>query len=349
MRTKILSVSVLLLLLLSLLAAGPALGEELETPSQIQDQLDGMIYGEIVAGGIVQRLGKVETDLFGRELPGSISERQLGLLNFIRNGTLGQPSMVFKTGLAEWAILHEARPDLSLTRRIGEIERHLEGEAGEGRPLAMRLERLLSLLFPGQLFWQDVNLPANLVFKASFVDRVSPKNASVGDIVRLKLEEHLSVEGYLVAPRGSRVIALIDRVKPPRSFGRPAEIKFAFDRLEPLGPEKVPVFLGDAAALATKSDTTVATALGTSAVGLALLGPVGLVGGIFIKGDAPDIAPGTIIYLETASASGVKAYPVPTSLHGLLGDSRTTTPAETQAQDTAPDQGQEGGIPLDED
>jgi hypothetical protein len=349
MRTRILSISVLLLLLLSLAAAGPALGEELETPAQVQDLLDTMIYGEIGTGGIIQRLGKVETDLFGRELPGSISERQLGLMNFIRNGTLGQPSMMFKTGLAEWAILHEARPDLSLARRIGEIERHLEGEAGEGRPLAMRLERLLALLFPGQLFWQDVNLPANLVFKASFVDRVSPKSAAVGDIVRLKLEEHLSVEGFLVAPRGSRVIAVIDRVKPPRSFGRPAEIKFAFDRLEPLGPEKVPVFLGDAAALATKSDTTVATALGTSVVGLALLGPVGLVGGLFVKGDAPDIVPGTPIYLETASSSGVKAYPVPSSLHGLLGDDKGTTPAEAQAQEVAPEQGQEGGMPLDQD
>lgn len=319
--------SIIVFLLLSLAFAGASWGQDVDTPEQMQDQIDLLIHGEKGAGGIIQRLAKVETDLFGRELPGSISERQMGLLNFVKNGTLGQPSMVFKAGIAEWGITHEVRPDLSLARRIAEMERQLEGEVGEGRPLAMRLERLLSLLFPGQIAWQDVNVPANLVFRVTFVDRVTPKSAVAGDIVRLKLEDNLAVGGYLIAPRGSRVIARVDTVKPPRSFGRPSEIKFAFERLEPLGPEAVPVFLGDASALAAKSDATMATAMGTSAVGAILLGPLGLAGGLLVRGDAPDVAPGTAIFLETASVTAVKGYPIPPSLLGLLGGGQDVAPA----------------------
>ena len=319
--------SIIVFLLLSLAFAGASWGQDVDTPEQMQDQIDLLIHGEKGAGGIIQRLAKVETDLFGRELPGSISERQMGLLNFVKNGTLGQPSMVFKAGIAEWGITHEVRPDLSLARRIAEMERQLEGEVGEGRPLAMRLERLLSLLFPGQIAWQDVNVPANLVFRVTFVDKVTPKSAVAGDIVRLKLEDNLAVGGYLIAPRGSRVIARVDTVKPPRSFGRPSEIKFAFERLEPLGPEAVPVFLGDASALATKSDATMATAMGTSAIGAILLGPLGLAGGLLVRGDAPDVAPGTAIFLETASVTAVKGYPIPPSLLGLLGGGQDVAPA----------------------
>lgn len=316
MRKKAILIALLLSVVLT--AASAATGQDSDTPVSEQDQIDMILYGEVGIGGVLQRLGKVETDLFGRELPGSISERQRGLLNFLRDGTLGQPSMIFKTGIAEWAMLNEVRVDLPLSRRVSEIERQLEGEPGEERPLAMRLERVLSLLVPGQVTWQDIRVPAELVFKTSFIDTVSPKDAAVGDIVRLKLEEDLSIEGYLVAPRGSRIIARVDKVKKPRSFGRPSEISFAFDRLEPLGPDEIPVFLGNAAILASKSDETIAAAAGTSALGFFLLGPIGLVGGFFVKGDAPKISAGTPLYLETSALANAKAYLVPPALQDLL-------------------------------
>ncbi len=333
------------LLVFVLSFAGAALAQDAETPMQTQDQIDSMLYGEVGVGGVIQRLGKVETDLFGRELPGSISERQLGLVNFMRDGTLGQPSMIFKTGVAEWAVIQEIRVDLPLSRRIAEIERQLEGSAGEERPLAMRLERLLALLFPGQLFWEDIRVPANTVLKASFVDGVSPKNAKEGDIVKLRLEDHLSVEGYLVAPRGSRINARVDKVRPPRSFGRPSEISFVFDNLEPLGPEKIPMFLGDAAATAADPSKTGAAAAGTSIVGLILLGPVGLAGGYLIRGDALEIPSGTAIYLETAAAVNVKGFPIPPALQGLL-EKKQDKAGDTQLEESAETPG-EGGVNAD--
>jgi len=292
--------------------------EEAPLPLKAQERIEMVLYGEPMTGGLIERLGKVEKDLFGRELPGSISERQSGLLNFIENGTLGNPSMLFKLSVAEWAVNHKVTPEDPASSRIDALETLLEGKPQVDKPLAMRLERMLSLLFPDTLSWTEVELPANTVFKAAFTETISPSVAKKGDQVKLTLAQDLVVDGNLVAPRGSLVFAEIDNVKPPRSFGRPSEITFAFKHLVPLGPEVVPVFMGDKAIATNKDNKTMAIAAGTSVVGLVALGPVGLAGGFFVKGDAKEIPAGTNIYLETSQAVTVHAWPVPPGLQGMI-------------------------------
>ncbi|MFP4482266.1 MAG: hypothetical protein ACLFN0_05650, partial [Thermovirgaceae bacterium] len=291
------------LFLAAILVASPvsALAEEAETPPVVsQENIEMALYGRSMSGGLVERLVRVEKELFGRELPGSLTERLSGLENFIVEGSPGQPSMVFKLGVCEWSIGREVYMQKPVNARISELERVLEGAASEEKPLAMRLEQIVSLLFPDQISWTEINLPANRVFLASFLDTVSPATVEKGDEVLLKLEENLVFEGHLVAPAGSLVYAKVESVKQPKSFGRPSEITFAFDYMEPLGPEEIPVFLGDASVTKAKSDKTVAAAIGTSIVGLAALGPVGLVGGLFVRGEAKEVPAGTPIYLETS-------------------------------------------------
>jgi hypothetical protein len=292
-----------------------ALAEEAETPPVVsQENIETALYGRSMSGGLIERLVRVEKDLFGRELPGSLTERLNGLENFILEGSPSQPSMVFKLGVCEWSIGYEVYMQKPVSARISELERVLEGAAAEDKPLAMRLEHIVSLLFPDQIGWTEVNLPANRVFKVSFLETVAPATAKKGDEVLLKLEENLIIEGHLVAPAGSLVHATVDTVKKPQSFGRSSEITFKFDHMQPLGPEEVPVFLGDASVTKAKNDKTVAAAVGTSLVGLAALGPVGLVGGFFVKGEAKDIPAGTPIYLETANSVPVHAFPVPAGM-----------------------------------
>jgi len=302
------------LFLAAILMGSPlcALAEEQGTPPVVsQENIEMALYGRSMSGGLIERLVRVERDLFGRDLPGSLTERLNGLENFILQGSPDQPSMVFKLGVCEWSIGHEVYMQKPVSARISELERVLEGAAAEDKPLAMRLEHIVSLLFPDQIGWVQINLPANRVFKVSFLETVAPATAREGDEVLLKLEENLIIEGHLVAPAGSLVHAKVDSVKQPKSFGRPSEIIFAFDYMEPLGPEEIPVFLGDASVTKAKNDKTVAAAIGTSIVGLAALGPVGLVGGLFVRGDAKEIPAGTAIYLETAKSATAHAFPVP--------------------------------------
>lgn len=281
-------------------------------------EIETLVYGQEAPGsGLVARLAQVEKDLFGRELPGSLAERQQSLLAFLKEGSAGQPSFLFKIGVAEWAVFQGVHPGQPASTRIGNMESQLEGTSQEGKPLAMRLERLTGMLLPEPVSGVPVEVPAQTIFKVEIADALAAKTAKAGDPFRMRLAGDLAVGDRLVAPKGSLVLGHVDSVKPPRSFGRKAEIRLAFDRLVPLGPEPVTVLIGERAKAAAKSDASVVAA-GTSVLGLFLLGPVGLAGGLLIRGDSAVIEEGTPFYLETAALSTVSSYPVPPSLRGML-------------------------------
>ncbi|MBQ9419721.1 MAG: hypothetical protein IJU31_05010, partial [Synergistaceae bacterium] len=71
---------------------------------QMMSQIEKLIYGYVVQGGLIERLSKVEEDLFGRSLPGTMAERHAAILNFLDIGTDEQPSMIFKLAIAEWIV-----------------------------------------------------------------------------------------------------------------------------------------------------------------------------------------------------------------------------------------------------
>lgn len=303
-------------------AAGVATAEEVAkeepTPFQVLERVERIVYGEVKSGGLIPRLGQVEKDLFGRELPGSIAERQQALLNFLEIGTEVQPSMLFKLGVAEWAVAQRVMAQRDAKSRIEALEVQLEGERRPEGALAMRLERLVTLLLPEGVIWSDVNLPAHTIFKVRFLETITPKLAKVGDQVLMELDSTVAVDGNLVAAKGCIVSGHVEEVNPPRSFGRASEVKFAFDSLKPLGPQEIPVMLGEEAKKAAETDTAVMAAAGASFFGLVLLGPVGLAGGFLVRGDEKEIPAGTPIYLETSQDTKVKGYPVPVGLKGLL-------------------------------
>lgn len=290
-----------------------------ETVFQTLGEIERLVYGqETQGGGLIARLGQVEKDLFGRELPGSLSERQQSLLGFLKQGTPGQPSFLFKLGVAEWAVIQQVRPETAAAARIGDLEKQLEGTAQEGKPLAMRLERLVGMLLPEPVTGKPLDVPAQTVFKVELGQTISAKAAKAGDPVRMRLAGDLTLGDMLVAPKGSLVMGHVDSVQPPRSFGRKAEVRIAFDRLMPLGPEEIPVFMGEQARKAAKADDSIVAAAGASFLGLVLLGPVGLAGGLLVRGDATVLQEGTPFYLETSQLTSVTVYPVPQGLRGML-------------------------------
>lgn len=317
-----------LVLFTILVTASCGFGEE--TVFQTLGEIERLVYGqELQGGGLVARLGQVEKDLFGRELPGSLSERQQSLLGFLRQGTPGQPSFLFKLGVAEWAVVQQVRPEMAASARIGDLEKQLEGASQEGKPLAMRLERLTGMLLPEPVTGKPLEIPAQTVFKVELGQALSAKTSKAGDPVKMRLAGDLTLGGMLVAPKGSLVIGHVDSVLPPRSFGRKAEVRIAFDRLLPLGPEEIPVFMGEQARKAAKADDSIVAAAGASFLGLVLLGPVGLAGGLLVRGDATVLQEGTPFYLETSRLSSVTAYPVPQGLKGMLNPVEMKTGPES--------------------
>jgi hypothetical protein len=89
--------------------------------------------------------------------------------------------------------------------------------------------------------------------------------------------------------------------------------------------------------------------------GAILLGPAGLIGGLFIRGNSVKIPEGTIMFLETSGDVRVSAYPVPESLRidpnatvreSLVPVTTTTTTTTVTTTTVGPAKPSDGTIEL---
>ena len=311
------------------------------TPQQESLQrVETVVYGSPSAGGLFLRLAKVERDLFGMELPGSLTERQQALRSFIEEGTPTQPSLVFKVGVAEWVTLSKVNPSVPLADRMSNLEITLEGEPQAGA-LSARLERVLTKLLPDGVHSVQIQVPAATILKAAFAKTLTVRNVSKGDIVELNITEDCVIGGVLAVAKGDRVFAEVTKVKMPRSFGRTSEISVEFREAESIGGGRVPVTLGPQAKKAMQIDSGTIGAAGASIAGAVLLGPLGLAGGFLVRGSDKQIPAGSLVYVEISEDTPVAGYPI----------SERPSPAETAIGTTTYDNSQQQPsdfVPIDE-
>ena len=324
--------------------AVPDPDENSGSSQQMMQQIETIIYGYVSQGGLLERLSKVESDLFGRSLPGTMAERHAAILNFLETGTAEQPSMLFKLGVAEWVVDKKISASESAVRRVERLETNLNGTSNTGSPLVMRVESLLATLLMDPVSAQGVVIPGDTVMKFRFMDELSPAKSRVGDFVRLELTNDLIVNNCLVAPAGSLLITEVRDVKRPRMFGIPGEVRLMFNELKPLGPQRPPVIVGKASENALKEARRVGDrgeggfvgAGAVSVAGAALLGPVGLVGGIFIRGNSIRIPEGSVTFVQISGDVPVSAYPIPASLQSTITNNINTAPPQNENLSTMP-------------
>ena len=313
------------------------------TPQQESLQrVETVVYGAPSGGGMLLRLAKVEHDLFGMELPGSLTERQQALLNFIEEGTSTQPSLVFKVGVAEWATLSRVNPSLPLADRMSNLEITLEGEPQIGA-LSARLERILTKLLPDGVYSAQAQIPAATILKAAFAKTLTVRNVSKGDIVDLYITEDCIVGNVLAVAKGDRLFAEVTNVKMPRSFGRTSEISVEFREAETIGGGRVAVTLGPQAKKAMQIDSGTVGAAGASIAGAVLLGPLGLAGGFLVRGSDKQIPAGSLVYVETSNDVSVVGYP----LSGRPSPAQAAIGAATY-DDASQQQQPSDFVPIDE-
>ena len=306
--------TILLILVFSIFvfAGGVYAADDGDIESSVQQEslqkVETVVYGAPGTGGMFLRLGRVERDLFGMELPGSLTERQQALLTFVEEGTPTQPSLVFKTSVAEWVTTGKANPSQPLADRMAILEMELEGEPQMGA-LSARLERVLTKVLPSGVFSGPATIPAGTVLKAVFARTLTVRNVARGDIIELNVTEDCVISGVLIVARGNRVFGEVTRVRGPRSFGRPSEISVEFREVETIGGRRTPVTLGPQAKKAMEIDSGTIGAAGASIGGLLVLGPLGLAGGFLVRGSDRQIPEGTMMYVETTEAFTAAGYP----------------------------------------
>ncbi len=308
---------------------------------QMMENIEKIIYGYVGQGGIIDRLSRVESDLFGRSLPGTLAERHAAILTFLDVGTEEQPSMMFKLGVAEWVVDKKIRASESAVRRLEDLETNLTGSSRSGNPIVMRVESLLATLVMDPVTAQPVVLPSHTVMKFRFMDELSPATSKAGDFVRLELANDLIVNQNLVAPAGSLLLTEVREVKRPRMFGIPGEVRLTFNELKPLGPQRPSVIVGkesekalkDARKAGGRGEGAVVGAGVVSLAGAALLGPVGLVGGAFIRGNSIKISAGSVTFVQTSGDIVVSGYPIPISLQSNIPSLTAPEPPQDTQQE----------------
>ncbi len=307
---------------------------------QMMSQIERIVYGYVLQGGLIERLAKVEEDLFGRSLPGTMAERHAAILNFLDTGTDEQPSMIFKLAIAEWIVNKKIRASEPAARRLEDLEVNLTGASRGGSPIVMRVESLLATLVTDPVMAEPVNVPGDTVLKFRFMDELSPATSKAGDFVRLELANDLVVNQHLVAPAGSLLMTEVREVKRPRMFGVPGEVSLSFEKLKPLGTQRPTIYAGKASEAAIKEARRVGDrgeggivgAGAASLAGAVLLGPVGLVSGVFIRGNSIKIPAGSVTFLQTSGDCVVSSYPIPVSLQKPENNLTSSMPGENDAQ-----------------
>ncbi|WP_295163708.1 hypothetical protein [Selenomonas sp. F0473] len=293
MRQKICVLA--LTFVLALTSAGTAFAAE--TPNAVQSKLaliEQDTYGREQTGALIDRINRLERDYDGSHRTGSLMSRIDALYEEIYTNST-TPSILMDLNAIEWNINHETSMR-AVQERVGEMETSLLGKTGEGT-----FKKRIAALSTASFGTKDipvvpVSVPADTLVKISLVTPVNAKNLKVGDTIEYQVADDVFVNDALVFAKGSRGEGTVTKVRQARNFGRNAEVEIDFNNTKALDGTYVTTYVGEEA---KKEMEHLAMAAGASLAGIAILGPVGIVAGAFVRGKNVDLPAGTELYIQT--------------------------------------------------
>ena len=140
-------------------------------------------------------------------------------------------------------------------------------------------------------------VPPGTPVMLQFLEEVSTKTAKEGDPVKLRVYTNVVVNGKTLIRQDAPATGVITDVRKPKRFGKRAELKIRLENVQDVAGNRVPL------EAYSSGKRFRAGGPGASGAGLLILGPVGLVGGAFVKGKHITVDSGTRI---EAKVAGVK-------------------------------------------
>ena len=297
--------AMLALLTTSVWAAPDTVLEKTET-------LETTVYGKVQLGALTDRVHQLQDTVYGTKQQGSIT----GQVDHLFNAVEGQGKQVTlhqEVNALEWMYYDEVHSG-SLVERIGQMERSVSGMENKGS-LQSRVQKLKQAIFGSQvtLATKQGTISEDQVFTLTLTEPISSKKNVKDDVVHVKLAEDIMDGEVLLAPKGTPGTGHITEITKARSFGRNAKLNIVFDQLQGIDGTIFTALQGEEAKAKTKDELKAA---GASVAGAVVLGPVGLVGGFFVKGKPIDLPEGTLVYVQpesTVTISGIEVRGVDTS------------------------------------
>ncbi len=261
--------------------------------------MEKMLYGTEQSGSLIQRMDSLEDDVYGTVTSDAILSRVDNMYDYLDGASdSGEASFATKLNVVEWR-LDESFSGEPAKTRIEKTEKLLNGTVQSGT-LSSRLENLLELVSynGGNVPVQEVTLPKDSVFKIAFTKEMSTKQSRQGDEVNFKAADNLYVNDVLVLPKGATGVGVIKKVVQPGIFGKDGRIDIEFTYITGVDGTRVPITVGE---LSKQKAESVAGAAGVAIGSMIVLGPVGLVGGAFVKGNSVTIPVGAETFVQTAT------------------------------------------------
>lgn len=305
MFRKILSTIVLVLFLMSSLALAADPSQEVNALDKTV-AVEKVIYGTEQTGALVDRVKKLETDIYNTDSQDALLTKIDKLYAYVKGGNGTESSLLLRLNAAEWSVAHTVNNGPAL-QRLDNLEHSIYGASEKGG-IDERITKLLSLTYPaGQVNAVHTTVNKDLLIKIQMVSSLDSRSSRVGDEVIFQAAEDVYSGGVLVVAKGAMGSGKVTKVERSRNFGRDAVLEMSFDSIASLDGSPITTYVGDKAKEKTQS---LAKAAGATVAGMVVLGPIGVVGGAFVKGKDISVAPGAIMYIQTQADALVEGLSV---------------------------------------
>ena len=280
------------------------------------DKVETTIYGTTQTGSLNDRIASVDKLLNGKStVSGSLQDKANSLYKDVYGNSGSDLSLLTAVNLLQWQYSGQITTEPILVR-VESMEQDIDGKtmAGslEGRVMALRR----ALLGNTKYISQRVIIPANTLVTMTNLDELNSKTIQEGDVVRFTVADDVLVGDVIAIPRGMEVNGTVTKARKSGRFGKDGKIEIMYDNVRAADGSPVALMVGDK----TKGQyKRTAGAVGASAAGAVILGPVGLVGGLFVHGNEVDIPAGTTMYAETKANTEVVGF----KENGVMDDMET--------------------------
>jgi len=315
------SLSLILTLVLCLTFVAVCFADEASptTAPEKLEKVEKYLYGTEQPGAMIARIDNLETDVYGHRTSDAILTRIDNLYDNMEGvPSDGSPSFAAKLNAVEWQFADRLSSGPAKTR-VEDAEMTLNGKTSMEKSLITRVDNLVAEAFPtGSLVAAPAVLPKDSLIKVKFMQTLSSKDNSKGDVIDFIVADNVYVGETLVLPKGSKGYGTIKKIVQARSFGRDARIDLNFSNVVAVDGSLVPVYVGE---LAKQQAKTVAGAAGASIGGMILFGPIGVIGGAFVSGQSVVIPAGTYTYVQVANDCNI---------NGIIQTPGMTTPTDAK-------------------
>lgn len=145
---------------------------------------------------------------------------------------------------------------------------------------------------------EEVVLKKNTSIKLVFQSHLNSKTAKIGDRVSFKVSEPVMADDKMVIAAGTKAVGVVERVSKRQRYGINARIRLRMLPIRSVTGAQIPLgFKEEGPIVSGKTGGAAAATIG----GAAVLGPIGLIGGLFIPGKTVDAKPGDFMTVQPAA------------------------------------------------